>query len=505
MTEVLETRTAPADGERPPFAFAGVGAIVAVAAVALFASLGRYGWFGDELYFVSAGRRLAWGYADQGPLVPAIARAMDLLAPGSMVAQRIPAVLATLAAIVLSAQIAREFGGSRGAQVLTAAAYATSPFLLVQGTQLATNTIDTALWVLISWLVLRWVRTRQDALLLAAALVTALDMQVKWLIPFFWVAVAIGVLAFGPRELLRRKALWLGGALVLAVSVPMLLWQAAHGWPQLEMGATVAAEQETIGGRYSWIPLAVASAGLFGGVLLIAGIWALLRWDPLRRFRFLGLVPLVLVLIFVGTNGRPYYAAGCYAALMAAGAVWWTRDAARRRRIGALVLVALSAAIVLWSLPWQAESAIDPVDSELEAGLAIGVYGKFGWNELRDATATAYQRLPRAERERTVLIAHSYWQASALDIERDRYGLPPVYSPNRGFGYFGTPPDSATSVLWIGGDEDELRRMFAVVVPAGRADSRLGFPGITRDVTIWHCERPVRPWSQTWPGLLRLN
>ncbi|MEU8897526.1 glycosyltransferase family 39 protein [Nocardia sp. NPDC048505] len=505
MTEVLETRAPQAENEPPPFAKAGVGAIVAAAAVALFASIGRYGFFGDELYFVAAGRRLAWGYADQGPLVPAIARLMDLLAPGSMVAQRIPAVLVTLAAIVLSAQIAREFGGSRGAQVLTAAAYATSPFLLVQGTQLATNTIDTALWVLISWLLIRWVRTRRDALLFWAALVTALDMQVKWLIPFFWIAVAIGVLCFGPRELLRRKALWLGGAAVLALSVPMLLWQAAHDWPQLGMGAQVAQEQETVGGRYTWIPLAVAAAGLLGGVLLIAGICTLLRSESLRPYRFLGVVPLVLTLIFVATNGRSYYAAGCYAALIAAGAVWWTRDGVRWRRIVAVPLVALSAAMVLWSLPWQSEDSIDPVDSQAEAGLAIGVYGKFGWPELRDATAAAYRQLPPAERARAVLIADSYWQASALDVERERYGLPAVYSPNRGFGYFGTPPDTATSVVWIGGEEPELRALFGTVTAVGRVDARLGLPGVTRDVTIWRCEQPLRPWSQTWSGMLRLN
>ncbi|WP_327118352.1 glycosyltransferase family 39 protein [Nocardia sp. NBC_01730] len=238
MTEVRDTETRETDAREslPPFALAGVGAVAALAALALLVSIGRYGFFGDELYFVSAGRRLAVSYADQGPLVPAIARLMDLLAPGSLVAQRIPAVLITVAAVVITAQIAREFGGTRAAQVLAAAAYATSPFLLVQGDQLATNTIDTALWVVVSWLVIRWVRTRHDGLLLGAAVVTALDMQVKWLIPFFWIALALGVAMYGPRELLRRPALWWGAALVVVTALPSLMWQATHGWPQLGLG-----------------------------------------------------------------------------------------------------------------------------------------------------------------------------------------------------------------------------------------------------------------------------
>ncbi|MEV6558862.1 glycosyltransferase family 39 protein [Nocardia sp. NPDC051756] len=504
MTDATTTQARQADTteELPPFAVAGVGAIAVVAAIALLASAGRYGFFGDELYFISAGRRLAVSYADQGPLLPAIARLMDSIAPESMVAQRIPAMLVTVAAVLISAQIAREFGGSRNAQLLTATAYATSPFLLVQGTQLATNTIDTALWVLISWLLIRWVRTRHDSLLLSAALATALDMQVKWLIPFFWIAVAIGVAIYGPRDLFRRPALWLGGVLVFCVTLPSLIWQAAHDWPQLRLGAVVAEEQATVGGRYTWLPLAMASAGLLGGVLLVYGIVTLFRWEPLRQYRFLALLPLLLAVAFIATNGRAYYAAGCYAALFAAGAVRWTAKTGRLRTVVTSTVIVISIVLAAFTMPWQPESKIKPATSEADAGLSIGVYGKFGWPELAAATTAAYRSLPEADRAGVVVITDSYWQASALDI----FGtdLPAVYSPSRGFGYFGTPPDTATTVLWVGNDESDVRPLFGTITPIGRADTRLGFPGSTRDVTIWRCDNPHAPWSQTWPDLMKL-
>ncbi|MFD6216600.1 hypothetical protein ACFWFJ_25315, partial [Nocardia salmonicida] len=42
-------------------------------------------------------------------------------------------------------------------------------------------------------------------------------------------------------------------------------------------------------------------------------------------------------------------------------------------------------------------------------------------------------------------------------------GLPPVFSPNRGFGYFGVPPDTADTVVYVGGTEADLRRWFTSV------------------------------------------
>ncbi len=187
MTDMVE-RSSDVAAMAPPRATVAVGAVAVVSAAILVFCASRYGYFGDEMYFLAAGRRLGWGYADQGPVLPLVARAMDTAAPGSFLVLRLPAVVLTVVAVVLCAELARAFGGGRTAQTLAAIGYASSPFLLLQGGLLTTNAVDTALWVIITWLLVRWVQTRRDGLLLIAALVTAVDFQVKWLIPFFWVA-----------------------------------------------------------------------------------------------------------------------------------------------------------------------------------------------------------------------------------------------------------------------------------------------------------------------------
>ncbi|WP_280265947.1 ArnT family glycosyltransferase [Nocardia wallacei] len=510
MTDLVDRSTDGGCAERPPVAVASVTAVAVVSAVVLVFSASRYGYFGDELYFLAAGRRPAWGYADQGPVLPLVARFMDILAPGSYLVLRLPAVLLTVAAIVLCAMLAREFGGGRAAQTLAAVGYASSPFLLLQGAMLTTNAVDTALWVIITWLLVRWVRTRRDALLLAASLVTVVDLQVKWLIPFFWLAVAATSLAFGPRELVRRPLLWLGGAVVVVSAIPELLWQARHDWPQLAMGTEIAGEQDVLGGKLMFVPMSVMVAGLLGAPLLVFGLWVLLRWKSLRDFRFLGAALLVLYLVFMVTGGRIYYPAGMYAVVIAAGAVGAVtvlrRWSPRWRYVGGAVVVALAAwaaAVTLDSTSWRPAEQVAPPRDDAEAALAIGVYGRFGWPELDDAVTAVYDALPPWQRERTVLVTDTYWQASALDqLGRDH--LPPIYSPSRGFGYFGAPPDDAEVVLAVGGYETVLRTQFDHVEPIGKVDTRLGFPGNTQNVTIWKCTGQRKPWSQVWPHWMHL-
>jgi hypothetical protein len=65
---------------------------VGVSAV-LVAFASGYGYHRDELYFIAAGDHLAWGYADQGPLTPLVARAMTEISADSLTVLRLPSAL----------------------------------------------------------------------------------------------------------------------------------------------------------------------------------------------------------------------------------------------------------------------------------------------------------------------------------------------------------------------------------------------------------------------------
>src|SRR5215472_4969725 len=139
---------AAAPGALPDFALLPVAAVAGLLIALLVAVSGWYGYHRDELYFIQSGRHLAWGYPDQPPLVPLIARLMTDLAPGSLVLLRLPSALAGGLLVVLTALLARELGGGRTAQVLAGAVIAVAPVVTGASHLLSTTTFDLPAWAL---------------------------------------------------------------------------------------------------------------------------------------------------------------------------------------------------------------------------------------------------------------------------------------------------------------------------------------------------------------------
>ncbi|MEV6280017.1 glycosyltransferase family 39 protein [Nocardia sp. NPDC051832] len=493
----------------PAFAWWEVSAIVLVTGSLLFVRLDRYDFIADELYFIAAGQRPAVSYADQGPATPLLAAFADQLAPGSTVAVRLPALLMTLAAIVLSALIAREFGGARGPQTLAALAYAVTPAAVTQSAMLSTYALEATLTALISWLLIRWVRTHSDYLLVLAGAVAALDFQVKWLIPLVWAAFALGFALLGPRAVFRRPAWWLGSGLLAASAVPAVLWQHDNDWPQVAMGAVVRDEQSAVAGLTA-IPWEVALLTGPIGVLLLASLWAGFRSPRIQPYRFLIPVVVAGLAAIIGGGLRPYYVVSAFPGLFAAGAVYLAEVGVPRpiRTTGVVLTAAATALCVtaVVALPLPQSGMRQPTDQYSQIDWRVRLYGPSGWNELVEGVDDAYRQVPAEQLPGLVLVTQNYWQAAALDHYGPPLGLPAVYSPNRGFAYFGAPPDTATTILYVGTDHPEtaLGLDFAETAELVRLDDRLGYPGVNRFVSVWKCRHPGTLWSAAWPGMRRL-
>lgn len=483
---VIEARNGPEPGTEAPtdprhrFATGPVTTIaVLVAAGHLVAASLTSGYWLDEAYMLATGRsHLAWGSADQPPIAPALAWLADTVAPGSLLVLRAPATVATALAVVVAALIARELGGDRRAQTLTAAAQATGAFAALSGHWLTPYTVEPLEWLVIFWLLVRWVRVRDDRLLLVLGLVAGVALMTKVQVAALGVALLVAVAICGPRDLLRRPLSWVGGALAVLVASPTLVWQAVHGWPQLEMTPVVAREVELIyGGRSTVAWELVVFGGLLGCGLALAGLWWLVRDPAWRSYRFLGVGFVLLYGAFVATGGRPYYLLGYVGVMAAVGAVGF----GRRRGVGARVWPA-----------WAAGTASALVAAAV-LGISVTAASASPVREDVAAVARQYDTVPAPGR--TAVVAQTYVSASYLDAYGAGLGLPPAHSTNRGYGYFPPPDEAAVDVLYVGADPGEL-------VPSFREVHRLGGQG---DGSTWLLTGRTQPWDRIWPGLRHLG
>jgi hypothetical protein len=187
-------------------------------------------------------------------------------------------------------------------------------------------------------------------------------------------------------------------------------------------------------------------AGLAGLVLGSYGLFRLLRADEMRPYRYLGLTFVVLFGVFVATAGRPYYLAGLYAPLAAAGAL----GLQRRREAGRVPRRWL-----VWPA-WLAATAV----AVAVLVTSVSITRSDTAEDIARRTADVYHGLPAAQRDRTAVIGESYIVAAFVDGYSQRYGLPQAYSPNRSYGYFAPPPVKRDVVLYVGSAPDALRPYF---------------------------------------------
>jgi hypothetical protein len=434
-----------------------------VTGLVLLAVSGRYGYHRDELYFLAAARHPAFGYPDQPPLTPLLARLFDT---GSLVVLRLPSDLMAATVVLLTGFMAERLGARRSGQWFASGATALTGLVLGIGHLLSTATTELLGWVLITYLALRVLQGGDRRLWLLVGLVGGVTFQANTLVAFLLLALALA----RPRD----PGPWVAGVIALVIGSPYLLWQAQHDWPQLTVARDIAA-----GGSTSSVPRALFL--IF--VVLQVGPWLLpVWWTGLRRllrdqtlrcfaFAFLG-----LAVVFVVLGGKPYYLSGLVPLLLAAGA---QPVVDRTKRWVPAALLVLSAPALVGALPLLPQSGVRPVIAvNPDAGNTIG------WPSFADQIS---------RRASNIVITSNYGEAGALQ----RYTALRVYSGHNGYGLWEVPPGS-TPALLVG-----IRPTFCAT---SRLVGKIRMP-VDNDengVTLSTCT-PLAPWVQLWPQIRHID
>src|SRR4051794_16412025 len=221
-----------------PFPRRAVLVVIALKSLVNLAVVRRYGWHWDELYYRVAGQHLQLGYVDFPPITPVLARAAELVLPGSLVGLRVLAIAAGAGVVALAALLARELGASERAQVLAAVAVATCPIVLGANTMFQTVSFDQLAWMGVLVLATRLLRTGDERLWVPLGAICGLAVLTKYTAIPFLAALGIGFLCTPRgRSVMSSRRTIAAGAVALVIVAPNLWWQVRHGWPSIEFYA----------------------------------------------------------------------------------------------------------------------------------------------------------------------------------------------------------------------------------------------------------------------------
>jgi 4-amino-4-deoxy-L-arabinose transferase-like glycosyltransferase len=464
----------------------------------------RYGYHRDELYFLAASEHLAWGYVDQPPLTVAFAGLARAVFGDSLVGLRLLPALAVGVAVVLTGLIARELAGpdraaSRAAQILAAACVAGSGATVVLGHLHATATFDLVFWAALLLALVRLLRTGDTRLWPAVGVLAGAGLLNKTTVLQLAGVCLAGLLA--DRRGRALLAAWHFAAAVLvagALASPYLAWQAAHGWPQLDVFADLRDEHGGLGAGLAFIPLQLPMTNpLLAPVWMLGLLW-LLRAPEGRRWRPVAAGYLMLVAFYLVVGGKPYYAFGFYPALFAAGAVRLAaRGAARgrplrlRRALPAVGLVAV--------LPLPLELPVLPPSSlEWTTAVNFDVGETFAWPAYVRQVEQVRSGLPAAERAGALVVTANYGEAGALERFAAADTAARTFSGHNSYWFFGRPMRDGATVVVVGYRRPWLAERFDSVTLARRLDNGAGIENDAQGAPVWVCRGLRGSWASTW-------
>jgi len=416
---------------RPPWP--GIALIAAAAVAVEMAVSARYGYVRDELYFLSAGQHLAFGYVDQPPLTPLLARISAAVTGNTLVGLRILPALALATLVVMTAAMSRRLGAGRTGQLLAALAAATCAEYLGTMHELTTTPPDLVFWAVTLLLVMQLLASQDQRWWVAVGGCVGVASEAKWNIGFLVAALAAGLACTEARRLLRSRYLLIGALIAAALAAPDVVWQATHGWPGLDVFR--ALQTEAGHNRAVYWPGQIVYTGVVLTPVWVAGaIWSL-RSAAARRFRPVAIACVAVIALQFVLGGKAYYPGAAFTFLLAAGCVPLERRLAagpRARRTqhgrrtqrgrawpGRLVAPAvlagaamvagavLAAPVALSVLPARALHTV--LLQKINYDLAETI----GWPKLVALIAQEYGSLPAAQRRRTTILADNYGEAGA--------------------------------------------------------------------------------------------
>jgi len=281
---------------------------------------------------------------------------------------------------------------------------------------------------------------------------------------------------------------YVAGTIAFVLFAPYIIWNIQHDMAHLEFIENASSQKYKGLNMIDFIKGQLLINHPVAALIWIPGVVALFANEHLRRYRMLGYMYVVPLVIFLlnGTS-KEVYLLPAYGMIWASSGVWFeqliTRYKAMKFALGFVAIVwfamhVLLAPMILPVLPVQKYISyaktigFQPGSAEGKELSDLPQYyaDMFGWKEKANDVAAVFRTLTPEEQKKCAIFASNYGRCASIDYYSDELGLPKTIGNHNNYWIWGPGSYTGEVMIILGGELHEHADDFHEVKLAAVSD-----------------------------------
>lgn len=421
----------------------------------------------DEFLHLDQAKHIAFGFISVPPLTSLVSKLIFLLGGGFFWVRFLPAFFGA-ATIIVAWLLVEELNGKLLSKLLISCGLVFS-VLVRMNILFQPNSFEILCWTALFYILIKYIRSENIKWLFYFAVIAALGFYNKYNIGFLLLGIFIGLIFTRHRKLFASKYFYFAVLLFIFLILPNIIWQVINGFPVVHHMAVLRKYQLDNNSTASFL---INQLIIFIGSLplILLAFFAFITHSDYKKYKLIALSFVIVLAAFSFLKAKDYYAMGLYPVIIAFGAVY-----AEKILIGWKMIIGYLFVLINIGVFGLAAKFIHPVlrpddiiknKVEFEKiGLLRWEDGKnhelpqdfsdmLGWKEMASAGFKAYEMIPEAEKDKTIIFCDNYGQAGALNYY-NRSKTPEAYSFNTDYIFWIPKLDTIKNIILVGDLPDQ--------------------------------------------------
>lgn len=483
-----------------------------------------FGYFRDELYYISCSNHLAFGYVDQPPLSIFLLKTIRFLLGDSLIALRLVPAVSSGLMVFVTGMITKELGGKRFALLLASISAMASIGNFFLYSIYSMNFLDHLFWLALIYILLRIIKTGNTKLWLWFGIIAGLGLQNKISVLFLGFSIAIGIVMTEHRKHLKNKYIWMGALSAGLIFLPYILWNMANNWPMMEFINNARMYKMSAVSPFEFLKEQILNQNPATFLVWISGLWFFFFNKSGRKYRIFGWVYLSLYILFTIQQAKSYYLSPIYPILYSGGAIMLENIFNKIKlykvhillksitTITILVSTLVFAPICLPILSQQNTIAwLNTLGIEANSGenhkvgaLPQHFADMHGWPEMTEKVSEVFATLSSEEQNSCLIFGQNYGETGAINFFGKKYNLPLAISGHNNHYLWPPKAENIKVMIIIGGRKSSHLETFEEVQEAARTSHPYAMP-YENDIPIYVCKKLKLNLQQIWPKIKHFN